>query len=93
MHLTLPHVISNDCYRGGEMKFYQLATCEVHGQLVLRLLCVFRVCLCMPLCMCSALHAPTYYLHNNYVTYIVAMRPYFNSVNSGNLDGCFVKFV
>ena len=28
----------------------------------------------------------TYHVRNNYVTYIVAMRP---SVDFGNLDGCF----
>jgi len=31
----------------------------------------------------------TYHVRNNYVTYIVAIRPYFSLVDFGNLDGCF----
>jgi len=38
--------------------------------LVLRLLCRFRVCISVDLCV------HTYHVRNNYVTYIVAMRPY-----------------
>jgi len=34
----------------------------------------------------------TYHVHNNYITYIVAMRPYF-TVNFGNLDGCCVAAI
>ena len=41
---------------------------EARGQLVLRLLCCFHVCLCVH----------TYHVCNNYVTNIVAMWPYFN---------------
>jgi len=63
--------------------FYQLAACEVRGRLVLRLLCVFCVCWHIYLCV------RTYHVRNNYVTYIVAMRPYFILVDFGNLDGCF----
>jgi len=51
--------------------FYQLAACFVRGQLVLRLLCHFRVCISVNLCV------RTYHVRNNYVTYIVAMQPYF----------------
>jgi len=39
---------------------------EARGRLVLRLLCGFRVCMCMCIC--------TYHVRNNDVTYIVAMR-------------------
>jgi len=41
-------------------------------RLVLRLLCRFCVCISVALCV------RTYHVHNNYVTYIVAMRPYFS---------------
>jgi len=37
-----------------------------------RLLCRFRVCISVALCV------RTYHVRNNYVTYIVAMRPYFS---------------
>jgi len=47
---------------------YQPAAHFKRGQLVLRLLCDFRVCIFV----CPHLS------HNNYVTYIVAMRPYFS---------------
>ena len=53
--------------------FYQPAAHEACG-LVLRLLCIFCVCLYLHVCMC----VHTYRVHNNYVMYIVAMRPYFN---------------
>jgi len=52
---------------------------EVHTKLDLRLLYIF-VCL----------RVRTYYVHNNYVTYIVAMRHDLTLVDLGNLDGCFV---
>jgi len=42
------------------------------GELVLRLLCIFRVCLYLSLCVCI------YHVHNNYITHIVAMLPYFS---------------
>jgi len=64
--------------------FYQLAAREVSGRLVLRLLCVFRVCWYIYLCV------RTYHVCNNYVTYVVAMRPCLIGVNFDNLDGCFV---
>ena len=54
------------------ISFYQPAAHEVHGRLVLRLLCGFRVCIYI--CMCVR----TYHLCNNYVTYIFAMQPYFS---------------
>ena len=54
--------------------FYQPAMRFACGQLVLRLLCGFHICMCVR----------TYHVCNNYVMYIVTMRPYF-----GNLDGCF----
>jgi len=50
--------------------FYQPAAREARGRLVLRLLCRFRVCISVDLCVCI------YHVRNNYVTYIVAMRPY-----------------
>ena len=62
--------------------YYQPAAREARGWLVLRLLCGFRVCIYVCMCVC------TYHVRNNYVTYIVAMRPYFK-VDFGNLDGCF----
>ena len=46
----------------------------------LRLLCRFRVCISVDLCV------HTYHVCNNYVTHIVAMR---SLVDFGNLDGCF----
>jgi len=51
------------------ISFYQPAAREAHGWLVLRLLCVFHVCWYIYLCV------RTYHVRNNYVTYIVAMRP------------------
>ena len=48
--------------------YYQPAARFVRGRLVLRLLCRFCVCMCVR----------TYHVHNNYVTYIVAMQPYFS---------------
>ena len=48
--------------------FYQPAARFACGQLVLRLLCDFHICMCVR----------TYHVRNNYVTYIVAMRPYFS---------------
>ena len=42
---------------------------RARGRLVLRLLCHFRVCISAYLCI------RTYHVRNNYVTYIVAMRP------------------
>ena len=45
---------------------------RVRSRLVLRLLCGFRVCWYVYLCV------HTYHVRNNYVTYIVAMRPYFS---------------
>jgi len=59
------------------LSFYQPAAREAHGRLVLRLLCRFRVCISVNLCV------RTYHVRNNYVTYIVARRPYLC-----NLDGC-----
>jgi len=55
--------------------FNQPATHEARGRLVLRLLCGFCVCIYIYIyiCMCVC----TYHVRNNYVTYIVAMRPYF----------------
>jgi len=53
---------------------YQPATYEAHSQLVLRLLCVFNVCIYNIYYLCI----PTDHVRNNYITYIVAMRPYFN---------------
>ena len=44
----------------------QPAVREACGRLVPRLFCCFRVCMCVR----------TYHMHNNYVTYIGAMRPY-----------------
>jgi len=61
--------------------FYQPAAREVRSRLVLRLLCCFRVCWYIYMCV------HTYHVRNNYVTYIVAMRP---SVDFGSLDSCFV---
>ena len=55
---------------GGNTTFYQPAVREARGQLVLRLLCHFRVCISVYLCV------RTYHVRDNYVTYIVAMRPY-----------------
>jgi len=52
--------------------FYQLAVREVRGWLVLRLL--WRLHVCIYICMCVR----TYHVRNNYIMYIVAMRPYFN---------------
>ena len=52
--------------------------CFTCGRLVLRLLCVFYISLCVL----------TYHVHNNYVIYIVAMRPYFSRLRQ--LDSCFV---
>jgi len=54
--------------------FYQLATCEVHGRLALRLLCIFRICIYVSLCIC------TYHVRNNYMTYVVAMRLYLSQL-------------
>jgi len=54
--------------------FYQPAAREARSRLVLRLLCGFRVCMYIYICMCVR----TYHVRNNYVTYIVAMRPYFS---------------
>ena len=54
--------------------FYQLAARFARGRLVLRLLCGFHVCWYIYLC----IH--TYHVHNNYVTYIVALQPYFSRV-------------
>ena len=54
--------------------FYQPAMHEVCGQLVLRLLFIFCICLYVYLCV------PTYHMRNNYVTYIVAMQPYFSQL-------------
>jgi len=51
-------------------RIYQPATCFARGQLVLRLLCIFRVCIYVSSCV------HTYHVHNNYITYIVAMQPY-----------------
>jgi len=48
-------------------------TSEAHGWLVLRLLCGFRFCWYMVF-MCSR----TFHVRNNYITYIVAIRPYFS---------------
>jgi len=47
--------------------FYHPAMCEVGGQLVLRLPYIFRVCWFVCVCVC------THHVHNNYITYIVAM--------------------
>jgi len=58
--------------------FHQAAVHFARSRLILRLLCVFHVCLCVP----------TYHVLNNYVTYIVAMRPYFSPLQQ--LDSCFV---
>ena len=48
--------------------FYQLAMHFVYGQLALRSVCIHVL----------YLHIPTYHVHNDYVTYIVAMQPYFS---------------
>ena len=50
--------------------FYQPAARKARSRLVLRLLCCF--CVCIYMCV------RTYHVRNNYVTYIVAMRPYFS---------------
>ena len=69
------------CYPYILLHFYQLAAREAHSRLVLRLLCSFRICRYI------YLYIRTYHVSNNYVTYIVAMRP---SVNFGNLDSSSV---
>ena len=46
--------------------FYQLAAHFTCGQLVLRLSCGFHICMCVH----------TYHVRNNYIMYIVTMRPY-----------------
>jgi len=45
-----------------------MAMCETRGWLVLKLLCILRVCWYIYLCIC------TYYMRNNYVKCIVAMH-------------------
>jgi len=54
--------------------FYQPAACFACGQLVLRLLCGFHVYIYIYIYLCIR----TYHVRKNYVTYIVAMRPYFS---------------
>jgi len=54
--------------------FYKPAARFTRGQLVLRSLCGFRICIYIYMCV------HTYHVHNNYVTYIVAMRPYFSQL-------------
>jgi len=39
--------------------FYQRATCFARGRLVLRLLCGFRVCMCITLIMCTIITSYT----------------------------------
>ena len=46
--------------------FYQPATHEAHGRLILRLLCGFRICWYIYIYM----YVRTYHMRNNYVTYI-----------------------
>jgi len=53
--------------------------CFTRGRLVLRLLCFFHISLCVL----------TDHVHNNYVMYIVVMRPYFSRLRQ--LDSCFVS--
>jgi len=56
----------------------------VRDWLVLKLLCVFRVCI-FYLCV------RTYHMCNNYVTYIVSMRPCLSRLRQfRRIDGCFV---
>lgn len=67
-HMGLPRIVPGIL----DTTFYQLAACRAHSQLVLQLLCAFRVCINSYV----YLWVPTYYVHNNYITYIVAMLPY-----------------
>ena len=52
-------------------EFYQPAVRFMHGRLVLRLLCGFRVCIHIYIYIYMCVR--TYHVRNNYVTYIVAM--------------------
>jgi len=52
--------------------YYQPAARFACGRLVLRLLCRFHICISVYLCV------RTYHMCDNYVMYIVAMRPYFS---------------
>ena len=56
----------------------------VYGWLVVRVaLCFLHLSVCWSVGLC----VPTYYTHNNYVTYIVACD--LTLVDFGNSDGCF----
>ena len=59
-----------------QSSFYQLAACEAHGWLVLRLLST-SVYLSLYYVLIVCPH--TYHMHNNYVTYIVTMQPLVDS--------------
>ena len=65
------------------VNFYQPAVHFTRGRLVLRLLCGFHVYIYIYMCV------RTCHVRNNYVTYIVAMQPYFSRLGQ-ILDGCFV---
>ena len=64
MILNIPYILT--------YFYYQPAAREARSWLVLRLLCGFHVCIYICVCVC------TYHVCNNYVTYIVAVRPYFS---------------
>jgi len=59
-------------HRCGLIAYLTVFTSRPRGWLVLRLLCHFRVCISVYLCV------RTYHERDNYVTYIVAMQPYFS---------------
>ena len=65
---AIPIIVTGSEKRGhfAQNTNYQPAARKARGRLVLRLLCRFCVCMCVR----------TYHVRNNYVTYIVAMRPY-----------------
>ena len=60
------------------LPFYRPATCFVLGWQVQWLLCLF--CVWLLVCWSVDLCVPTYHMHNNYVTYIVAMQLYFSQL-------------
>jgi len=59
---------------------YQPAARFTCGRLVLKLLCVFHICWYIYIYIYICLCVRTYHVRNNYVTYIVAMRPYFSQL-------------
>ena len=67
------NILLSDC-------FYQPAARFVRGRLVLRLLRVLHVCWYIYIYLCVR----TYHVRNNYVTYIVAMRPQLETVAFGS---------